>query len=104
MDTVQMQSEQLANTLKSKYKLDKEQSEVLDYAIATYDYFQNEGVIFTKQTDILDCFMTEDCMITPKQDTIYALCEYIIETIKFYPLWESYADIRAKEILKNKEV
>lgn len=110
MDTIQIQCNRLVNTLKSKYNLDKEQGEALNRAIAKYDYFQNEGVVFTTIRDILECFAPEDSLIAPNEETLHtlcALCEYIIGTIQFYELpgytiIKSEADIRAKEIMQNK--
>jgi len=113
MDTVQIECNRLTSYLKAKYKLNSTQSEALDRAIAHYDYLQNEGVIFTSTMDILECFINLTCYaddqapIAPNKTTIYALCEYIIETIKFYDLptmkIKSQADIKAKEIM-GKEV
>lgn len=109
MDTVQIECNRLTSYLKAKYELNSTQSEALDRAIAHYDYLQNEGVIFTSTMDILECFINLTCYaddqapIAPNKTTIYALCEYIIETIKFYDLptmkIKSQADIKAKEII-----
>ena len=107
MDTVQIECNRLANYLKAKYELNSTQSEVLDRAIAHYDYLQNDGTIFTNTMDILECFTDNQIPIAPNKTTIYALCEYIIETIKFYDLptmkIKSQADIKAMEIMKGGE-
>ena len=113
MDTVQIECDKLTKDLKAKYELNSTQSEALDRAIAHYDYLQNDGTIFTSTLDILECFINLECYadkltpIAPNKNTIYALCEYIIETIKFYDLStmkiKSQADIRAMEIMKGGE-
>ena len=113
MDTVQIECNRLINYLKAKYELNSTQSEALDRAIAHYDYLQNNGTIFTSTMDILECFINLECYadnqmpIAPNKATIYALCEYIIETIRFYDLptmkIKSQADIKAMEIMKGGE-
>ena len=107
MDTVQIECNRLANYLKIKYDLNSTQSEALDQAIAHYDYLQNDGTIFANAMDILECFADNQIPIAPNKATIYALCEYIIETIKFYDLptmkIKSQADIKAMEIMKGGE-
>ena len=107
MDTVQIECNRLANYLKIKYDLNSTQSEALEQAIAHYDYLQNDGTIFTNAMDILECFVDNQIPIAPNKATIYALCEYIIETIKFYDLptmkIKSQADIKAMEIMKGGE-
>ena len=109
MDTVQIECNRLTNYLKTKYKLNPIQSEALEMAIAHYDYLQNDGTIFTNTMDILKCFLNSiKTPIAPNKATIYALCEYIIETIKFYDLptmkIKSQADIKAMEIIKGGEL
>jgi len=106
MDNVIKQCNQLQQKLIAKYNLEGEQKIAFERAIATYDYLQNEGVIFTC-LDILECFKYDEEPIAPNMDTIFALCEYIIKTIQFYELVYSKsaftiktnADIRAKEII-----
>lgn len=109
MDNVQIQCNRLANTLKSKYELDKTQSIALDQAIAKYDYEQNDGTIFNSTISILGCFMDNELIIAPSKDCIFALCEYIIGTIRFYDVpiptltIKSNADKQARIILEMKE-
>ena len=106
MDNVVKQCNQLQQKLIAKYNLEGEQKIAFERAIATYDYLQNEGVIF-KCLDILECFKYDEEPIAPNMDTIFALCEYIIKTIQFYELVYSKsaftiktnADISAKEII-----
>lgn len=106
MDNVQIQCNRLANTLKSRYELNKTQSVALDQAIAQYDYLQNDGTIFTSTMDILECFINEERPIAPSKGCIFALCEYIIGTIQFYDVpvatlkIKSNADKQARKLLK----
>lgn len=55
----------------------------------------------------LECYADNQIPIAPNKTTIYALCEYIIETIRFYDLptmkIKSQADIKAMEIMKGGE-
>ena len=108
MDTVQIECNRLINHLKAKYELNSTQSEALEMAIAHYDYLQNDGTIFTSTLDILECFLNNSnnhTPIAPNTTTIYALCEYIIKTIKFYDLpameIKSQADTKAMEIIRG---
>lgn len=110
MDNIQIQCNRLSNTLKSKYKLDETQKIALDQAIAKYDYLQNDGIIFTNTLEIIECFTNNEKPIAPSKECIFALCDYIIETIRFYDLptkilsIKSNADKYAHKILKMEEV
>ena len=109
MDEVVKVSQELQKKLIEKYELNKTQVEVLNRAIANYDYEQNEGDIFTDQFAIMSLFCADevDEATAPTGNCVFALCEYIIGTIDFYNLdgySNSNADKVALDILQHSAI
>jgi len=116
MDKVIKDCTKIQKTLIDKYNLDYFQEETLNHAITQYDYEQNNGMIFTDQFAIMELFLSseepepdeDDIYLisyrSPTLNCVFALCEYIIQTIKYYDIggFNSNASEVAKSILKKK--
>lgn len=81
MDNTVKEMEAIQKRIANKYSLNTTENETFERAIATYDYLQNEGVIFNTR-NILDCFEEETA--APSTTLLKALCDYIVDTIAYY--------------------
>jgi hypothetical protein len=87
-----------------KYGLDNTQAEILNTAIMEYDYEVNDGMIFTDQFGIISLFCSneDDTLTAPTCDCIFALCEWIVETSKYYNVvMDSQSEKIARTILTH---